>query len=661
VAARAPTHPGAAREPGSSWPLSVPIRRADGSLRMATTTAPIDPMRFEADCAQATFETARPAFATLAIVFLVLAPINALTMRGAAHVWCPLHDLFLAALFTALRRMVSRMDEASPRSTILVVAVPLAIVSNTILSAALGGTTMPQVFVAMLLIGVGGMLLVTRWLIAATTATLVVWIAAAIPIAPSWYAAGEDVMVAVGAAALATIIHSLRRHAVRRLAQLRAHDVLRQEALETALIAAQDARVSLDRKVAERTEELARARDAIAAELADRKASDERRRALERTLAEAQRMEAVGRLAGGVAHDFNNLLMVIGGNVELLLEHGKLAVDERADLRDVMAAVERASRLIRQLLAHGRRQVMQTRRTTLTGLIDSVRRMVERVVGADIRLVIEASVELPIVADQAQLEQVVMNLVLNARDAMPGGGTLTLRTRRRELDDPIAAGHADAAPGAYAVLEVIDDGTGIDARVRESLFEPFFTTKSASQGSGLGLAAVGGIVAQHGGFVEVDSTPGQGSTFAVHLPITLSSADRTGPVTIPEGRGVGCETVLVVEDEPALRRLATDGLARLGYRVISAPDADAALRALESTTSPIDIMVTDVIMPGIDGVQLAEQVRARWPATRVLFVSGYAGDRLEARGLVEDDKLLLHKPFTLRQLGNRVRDLLDVT
>ena len=644
---------GRASSSGSGW------RTGPGaSLRLPTATARIDLVRFETDCEQATIEVMRTTLLVLAGLFLLLAPINALSMPAAARAWCGLHDLGLAALFAALA-VVAHREAAVRAAPFIAVGVPVAILSNTLLAAALGGTTMPQVFVALLLVGVGSMYLVTRWLVVTAIVVFVAWVAFAVPMAPNLYDAGERVMVSLGAAGLGFIVHGLRRHSARRVAQLRAHDVLRQDALETALHANQEARASLDRKVAERTEELARARDAIAAELAERKASEERRRSLERSLAAAQRMEAVGRLAGGVAHDFNNLLMVIGGNVELLLEQGRLEPDERSDLQEVMSAVERASRLIRQLLALGRRQVMQTKRTTIGELVEGVRRMVERVLGADIRLVIEGGGDLRIVADHGQLEQVIMNLVLNARDAMPAGGTLTLRMRRRELDDPIGADLPDVAPGAYAVLDVSDTGHGMDERVRQSLFEPFFTTKSANRGSGLGLAAVRGIVAQHGGFVSVESTPGQGSTFSVHLPLAASASDAasTGPFApVPGG---GNETVLVVEDEPAVRRLATDGLARMGYRVLSVPDGDAAVRALESTTSPVDIVVTDVIMPGMDGVQLAEEVRSRWPATRVLFISGYAGDRLAARGLVSDDQLLLHKPFTLRELGARVRDLLD--
>jgi two-component system cell cycle sensor histidine kinase/response regulator CckA len=615
--------------------------------------------RFEADCVEATIDAMRPSLLVLAALFLALAPINASTIPASARTWVTVHDLVLGGGFLALARLVGRGPLSVRGAAVIAVTVPLAILSNTILSAAVGGTSMPQVFVALILVGVGSLYLVRRWLLWTVSLVFVAWLIAILPLAPSLYDAGEHVMVSAGAAALGCIVHGQRRRAAWRVAQLRAHEVLRQAALEQALVAAEDARASLDRKVAERTAELAGARDAIASELAERQASVERQRALERSLAEAQRMESVGRLAGGVAHDFNNLLMVIGGNVELLLEDGQLGPEQRADLEEVVGAVERASRLIRQLLALGRRQVMKTKRTSVGELIDGVRKMVERVLGADIEFAIDVGDDLPIVVDPGQLEQVIMNLVLNARDAMPAGGRLTLRGARRDLVAPAAGDQPDVVPGAYAVLEVIDTGHGMDEQVRQSLFEPFFTTKPASRGSGLGLPAVRGIVAQHGGFIEVDSAPGRGSTFRVHLPLARgddgAASEPVGGVT----PGGGHERVLVVEDEPAVRRLAADGLARVGYRVTRMPDAESALRALEATAEPFDLMITDVIMPGMDGVQLADQVRARWPTTRVLFMSGYAGERLAARGLGNDDQHLLHKPFTLRDLIARVRAVLD--
>jgi signal transduction histidine kinase len=578
-------------------------------------------------------------------------------LPAPASLFLPAHAGVLVALFVTLR-LIGPVTNPRWRGPVAVAAA-LAMFSNPLLAAVLTASQVPSLYAAIILVGTSGTYMVTRWAAVTTLSAATVWLMVIVPIAPRAQAR-DHVAAIVTAVAMGAVLHFFGRASLRRVVHLRARDAARQQALEQALAETEEARSALDHKVAERTVELAAARDAIAAELAERKTVEEQRHALERRLSDAQRMEAVGRLAGGVAHDFNNLLMVIGGNVELLIESDRIEAAEKADLHEIQDAVERSSRLIRQLLASGRRQVMQPRAVTLTELVGGTRGMIERVIGADIRLVVElAGADVSITADLGQLEQVLMNLVFNARDAMPRGGTLTLRSRvcRFEEDDELRP--PAMSPGGYAVLEVIDTGVGMDEVVRRSAFEPFFTTKKAHSGSGLGLAAVAGIVAQHGGFVDVTSAPAAGSKFTIYLPCAAAVATvapATPPVVPP--LPTGHETVLVVDDEQLVRRLTVNGLARLGYRVLDACDGEAALRMM-ATTPGIDLVVTDVIMPGIDGAELAERVRSGWPATRILFMSGYVGDRLASRGLANNDALLLAKPFSLAELGTRVRGLLD--
>ncbi len=335
------------------------------------------------------------------------------------------------------------------------------------------------------------------------------------------------VLIAVSAAAVAFMLGRLQRPPATQ--PRRADDLAGREVREAERAATEQAAANLEHADAQRTFELARAGD----ELAARQAAGQRRTSIEHNLAEVQRIETVGRMAGGVVHDVNNLLTVISGNVEFLLDHGGVEELARDELGEVMIAVGRASRLLRELLALGRRELAPPRTTSISEVIGGVRRMAERVTGAGIELRIEGAGDQPIVAHVAQLEQVVINLVLNARDAMPGGGTLTLRSRRCDVAAAELSAIAGAQPGPYAVLEIIDTGVGMNDEVRRSIFEPFFTTKPSSQGSGLGLPAVAEIVAQHGGFVDVTSAVGRGSVFAVHLPIANDRPRPRSRTTVP--------------------------------------------------------------------------------------------------------------------------------
>ena len=606
--------------------------------------------RFETACVGTTLGVIKSLSLGLAALFAAFGIANAIRLPPPAALYLTLHDAGLVVLFVGIRLVAPRLLRPHPTNVLVTTLVPLAILSNTMVSAMYDATPMPTLYAALVIVGLGSSYLVRRWAILAMIACGGSWLPVAFHVSSTTVEFGEHVVVVLTAMAMGLLMNHGSRTVARRITLLHARDAAREHELEAALSAAKRAGAELDHKVEERTAELAAARDAIAAELADRKIAEEQRRTLERSLADAQRMEAVGRLAGGVAHDFNNLLMVIGGNVELLIEGDDVAAPARADLEEIQAAVVRSSRLIRQLLALGRRQVMQTRQTTLAELIAGVRPMIERVAGADITLAIDdRDGELAITIDSAQFEQVILNLVLNARDAMQGGGRLTIRATERRIEEPAAAGHAEAAPGTYAVLEVIDTGAGMEDQVRRSVFEPFFTTKQAQHGSGLGLAAVSGIVSQHGGFIDVASEPGAGTTFSVHV-LGSRVVESLAPA-IPDDdrrRAIGHETLLVVEDEPILLRLATNGLTRLGYSVLSACDGEAALRALESSPTPVDLLITDVIMPGFDGVELAERVRALRPSIRVLFMSGFAGERLAARGLAHTQEVLLQKPLQIK-------------
>ena len=370
-------------------------------------------------------------------------------------------------------------------------------------------------------------------------------------------------------------------------------------------------------------------------------------------------MEAVGRLAGGVAHDFNNLLTVIIGNTELAL--GAVAEGEqaRADLMEVMAAARRGKSLAQQLLAFGRKQVLQPTVLDLNRLVGDAHQMLRRLIGEDVELRVIAGTRLaPVRADAMQLQQVIMNLAVNARDAMPSGGVLTIETGNAEVDAVYTRAHPPMTPGAWVRLSVRDSGIGLDEKVRAHLFEPFFTTKPVGKGTGLGLATVYGIVKQSGGFVFAESAPGAGAVFHIYLPPVRaeSLAEPAAPAAPLAG---GTETVLVVEDEMPVRKLACRMLAAQGYAILAAASGDEALGVVEQHEGAIDCLVTDVVMPGMSGLDLAERMRARMPDLKVLFTSGYAADAIESRGGRFPDATYLTKPYTAEELARTLRSVLD--
>ncbi|HWO88613.1 MAG TPA: PAS domain S-box protein [Gemmatimonadales bacterium] len=383
------------------------------------------------------------------------------------------------------------------------------------------------------------------------------------------------------------------------------------------------------------------------------------RRQLEEQLRQAQKMEAVGRLAGGIAHDFNNILTAIIGACELLeAELGRHP--GVTEVREIRASADRAADLTRQLLAFSRKQVLQPKVIDLNALVRNAERLLRRLIGEDIRLVTELEPGLrPVRVDPGQMEQVIVNLAVNARDAMPHGGTLVIETQNIELGEPFMEDRARIAPGSYVRLSLSDNGAGMDAHTKAHLFEPFFTTKEPGKGTGLGLATVYGIVKQSSGFVTVYSEVGHGTTFRIYLPSVARPVDVSAPRPMDKPRG-GTETILLVEDDSALRRVVRRALEQHGYRVIEAPSGDAALQvAANHPDERIHLLLTDLVMPGMGGPALAERLTARDPELRVLFMSGYTETGIVRQGVLDPTVAFLQKPFTLSELLLRVRSALD--
>jgi PAS domain S-box-containing protein len=389
-----------------------------------------------------------------------------------------------------------------------------------------------------------------------------------------------------------------------------------------------------------------------------RDVSDQRR--LEEQFRQSQKMEAVGQLAGGIAHDFNNLLTAILGNTQLLLRDLPPGDAMRSDVEEIRKAAERAAGLTRQLLAYSRRQMLQPELLDLNVVVAEMDRMLRRLIGEHITLVSVPAPDLARVrADPSQLEQVLVNLVVNARDAMPEGGRLTIETANVDLDAAYAQEHLGAAPGAYAMLAVTDTGTGMDVTVRAHLFEPFFTTKEVGKGTGLGLATVYGIVKQSGGHISVYTEVGQGTSFKVYLPRVGAPDQPSAPVPARPAATRGSETVLVVEDEPAVLALTCRVLEAEGYTVLCASDGTDALRLVERHGGAIHLLLTDIVMPGMSGRELAEQLAVRRAGIRILYMSGYPGDAAVHHGTLVRGSAFLQKPFTPEGLCRRVRDVLD--
>jgi two-component system cell cycle sensor histidine kinase/response regulator CckA len=398
----------------------------------------------------------------------------------------------------------------------------------------------------------------------------------------------------------------------------------------------------------------------ISRDITDMRRAEEEKRQLEAQLQQAQKLESIGRLAGGIAHDFNNLLTVINGYTALELR--RLAPDDplHGSLTEVLRAGEQAAAMTGQLLAFSRQRAIQPKPVDCNELLGGNRNMFQRLVGEDVQLVVRPAESIAcVMADPGQLVQVLLNLAVNARDAMPSGGTLTMETASIEVTQNTAAAYPGIAPGPYVELIVTDTGTGMDRETRERIFDPFFTTKPVGKGTGLGLSTVYGILRQCGGFIRVDSEPGRGSRFTIYLP-RWEGAYAEPPAPVPEPVAAqGVETILVVEDQQNVRGIISEILRRSGYQVLEATDGGEALLICESHPGPIHLVLTDVVMPGMNGRDLARRIEPLKPGAKVLFMSGYTGGVIDNVGAPGAGFAHLQKPFTPESLARKVRQTLD--
>ena len=380
---------------------------------------------------------------------------------------------------------------------------------------------------------------------------------------------------------------------------------------------------------------------------------------LELELRQAQKMEGIGQLAGGIAHDFNNLLTVIQGNSDLALDGLDPSSPSHADICEIKRAATSAAALTKQLLAFGRRQVLQPRPIELRAVIRAVENMLSRLIGDNIELVLDLDEKGGcVLADPGQIEQVIINLTVNARDAMPDGGRITIGTKTVEQHAKSNDWVAGIASGVCERLIVSDTGIGMDKATRDRIFEPFFTTKPLGHGTGLGLSTVHGIVKQSGGELHVASTPGKGTSFTIYFPQVSTTGAVEVARTAPRS-STGSETILVVEDQPSLRELVRRILQQKGYRVLEAPDGEEAIKVAESSARPIQLVITDVVMPGMNARAMAERIRGIWPTVRVLFMSGYHDDDVMLRSLANAKVDFLQKPFLPYDLAEKVREVLE--
>lgn len=396
--------------------------------------------------------------------------------------------------------------------------------------------------------------------------------------------------------------------------------------------------------------------------LTERNRAEKEKSALQEKLRQSQKLETIGLLAGGVAHDFNNLLTIILGNAQLALLDPRVKDTLKARLVEIMMASERAADLTRQLLAFGRKQILEMQILDLSHVFQKIDKMLRRIIGEDIQLVVIPSLPVgKVKADPWQIEQVLMNLAVNARDAMPDGGRLTIEAANVELDDEYARKHISVQPGKYVMLSVSDTGEGMTPEDMERVFDPFFTTKARSRGTGLGLSAVYGIVKQSGGNIWVYSEPGIGTTFKIYLPQVDETLDKAGETSIEEIPG-GHETVLVVEDDDTVRQLAVMILERYGYKVLEALDGNAALFLCEEFKDPIHMILTDVVMPGMSGRKLIDHIdhiKKIHPEIKVLYMSGYTDNAIVHHGILDAGTNFIQKPFTVDGLARKVRKVFE--
>ena len=395
-------------------------------------------------------------------------------------------------------------------------------------------------------------------------------------------------------------------------------------------------------------------------DITELKRAEEEKAVLHEQLRQSQKVEAIGRLAGGIAHDFNNLLTVIKGYSQLSSFELKEGDPLRVNIDEIQNAAERAASLTRQLLAFSRRQVMEMKVLDLNTLLRDLEKMLRRVIGEDIEMVIQLAEDLGRVrADVGQIEQVIMNLAVNAKDAMPSGGKLTIETANVELDESYARSHVDVRHGHYVMFSVSDTGVGMTPEVRERIFEPFFTTKEMGKGTGLGLSTTYGIVKQSEGHIWVYSVQGKGTTFKIYLPRVNEPLEEIRKDVLKEELPRGNETILIVEDEEDVRKLAGKILEKQGYRILESFNGDDALVACERRKSPIHLMLADIIMPGMSGSELAKLLKPLYPEIKILYMSGYTDNAVVRHGVPEKGVNYIQKPFTMEGLARKVREVLD--
>jgi PAS domain S-box-containing protein len=398
----------------------------------------------------------------------------------------------------------------------------------------------------------------------------------------------------------------------------------------------------------------------IVTDITKRKQSEREKEKLHDQLMQSQKMESVGRLAGGVAHDFNNMLSVIIGHAELAMQEAEPASGRHQDLTEIVNAAQRSADLTRQLLAFARKQTVNPRVLDINDTVSGMLKMLRRLIGEDIELLWKPGADLwPVRIDPAQIDQVLANLCVNGRDAIESVGKITIETKKATIDEAYCADHPGFTSGKYVMLAVSDDGHGIDQGIQNNIFEPFFTTKEAGRGTGLGLATVYGIVKQNNGFIDFYSEPGHGATFKIFLPRTQDiEIQPDEPVTASDL--VGTETILLVEDETTILNLARKVLTNFGYTVLPAETVDEALDLAQRFANTIELIVTDVVMPKMDGPELKERVKQIIPNIKTLFMSGYTPDVIINHGIIEDDTYYLPKPFSVDGLGAKVREVLDI-
>jgi nitrogen-specific signal transduction histidine kinase/ActR/RegA family two-component response regulator len=395
-------------------------------------------------------------------------------------------------------------------------------------------------------------------------------------------------------------------------------------------------------------------------DITERKRAEEEKAKLEAQLQQAQKMESVGRLAGGVAHDFNNMLSAILGHAELALDQVDPARPLQAHLQEIQKAARRSADLTRQLLAFARKQTVQPKVLDLNETVESMLKMLQRLIGEDIQLTWQPEANLwPVRVDPSQIDQILANLCVNARDAISGVGKMTIETGNSALDEAYCAEHAGFSPGEYVRLTVSDDGCGMDRETLAHIFEPFYTTKGVGEGTGLGLATVYGIVKQNNGFINAYSEPGQGTTFTIYLPRQVAKAEQAREEGPAEPVARGHETILLVEDEPVILELTKMLLERLGYAVLAAGTPGEALRLARKQAGEIHLVMTDVVMPEMNGRDLAKNLLSLYPSLKRLFMSGYTANVIAHHGVLDPGVHFIQKPFSIKELADKVREALD--